>query len=270
MASQQHVATLLKDLVAKGLETQDALPTIKALIEAKIHSLDQLTTDNMPQSISKQIRSKLLKTTRKKVASGGKSPKKQKVSHIVVPPVSPQSSNKETILINRSPVLTLWVTVVAQKLFSLTLEEALTVGSAYAAECARTKGTSLGIYSGNKNGTATEGDDTTTRTLSLMNQTICANRTPGGLRALGNNEEQDPHRIWKLLTKRLGDDLPFVLLRMQEAAEAAGDDLDGTAYNYYVHIRPDIPHGTKGWGAHGHLQTNRLSNFYPVTKSPAK
>ena len=277
MASQQQVATLLRDLVAKGLETQDALSTVKALIEAKIYSLDQLTADNMPPSISRPIQAKLMKQVRRKhdLASGGKAAakKKQKVSTIVIPPVSPQSSNKEFILINRSPVLILWATVVAQKLFSLQLEEALTVGSAYAAQCARAKGTSLGIFS-NHEGTGAltnirVGETTTDTTmLSLMNQTIRTNQTPAGLRAIGNEQEQDPHKIWKSLTKKMGDDLPFVLQQMQAAAELAGSDLDATAYNYYVHIRPDIPRGTKGWGAYGHLQTKRLSNFYPIAKSP--
>ena len=105
-----------------------------------------------------------------------------------------------------------------------------------------------------------------------MNIHIRANQTPAGLRALGSNSGQellDPHTIWKSLTNKFGPDLPFVLQQMREAAQNAGDDLEATAYNYYVHIRPNIPHGTKGWGAHGRLETSELSNFYPIAKQPA-
>eukprot|EP00797_Seminavis_robusta_P032202 Sro713_g191580.2 (228) ;mRNA; r:23653-24336 len=223
----------------------------------------------MPSSISKSIQAKLLKKSRKKGAPSPGKKKKQKTTPICIPPVS---TAPQTILINRSPILTLWVAVVAERLFSLKFEEAMTVGSAYAAECARAKGTSLGIYTETtqekKDGPSEDAGDAK-RQFLLMNQTIRANQTPAGWRAIGNKEEEiDPHQIWKSLTKKLGDDLPFVLERMREAAEAAGEDLDASAYNYYVHVRPGIPHGTKGWGAHGHLQTSKLSDFYPVSKPP--
>lgn len=257
------MAALLQGLLAKGLASQEALPTIKALVEAKVFSLDQLTTANMPGSISKKIQAKILKKNRNKGQSTA-SRKKQKTTPIVVPEVSPESTQKGKILINRSPILTLWASVVAKKLYCLTLEEALTFGSAYAAECARAKGTSLGIYrdkpKAESTGDLTKGNF---ESFALMNQTIQAIRAANGLRAIGNGTEQDPHSIWKSLTKKLGHDLSFVLKKMEEAAELAGDNLEGSAYNYYMHVRPDIPQGTKGWGAHGYMEISKLSDFYP-------
>ena len=272
MASQQQMAALLQSLLGKGLESQEALPTLKALMEAKIFSLDDLNADNMPKSINKKLQAKILKKARKQ----GQSPanrKKQKTTPIVVPDVSPQSSKKDKILINRSPILTLWAAVVAKKIFCISLEEALTFGSAYAAECAKAKGTSLGIFSDKpavaEASSGKDSEQNETQSFPLMHQTVQANQTPNGLRAIGNGKEQDPNSVWKSLTKKLGVDLPFVFRQMEEAAENAGDDLDATAYNYYMHIRPDIPHGTKGWGAHGYMETSKLSNFYPIDKKAA-
>jgi hypothetical protein len=97
-----------------------------------------------------------------------------------------------------------------------------------------------------------------------MGQTIYAKRCGDSIRAIANyEEEQDPHRTWRHLQKRFGDSLGFVVAKMESAANQVGtDQLKATAYQYYMHIRPDIPSGTKGWGTHGHLDTAKLSSFY--------
>lgn len=51
----------------------------------------------------------------------------------------------DTVEINRAPVLTLWATVVAQRL-GFDRDEALTIGKAVAGQTAHRKGTKLGIY----------------------------------------------------------------------------------------------------------------------------
>ena len=288
----QQMKQLMESLVSQGLETAEALPTLKAMMEARITSLSALNMTNMPKSIPKKVQMKLLKGTGKAKRSskedGSKNdPKRQKLTPLQVPPVSASSLTKDTILINRSPILTLWATVVAKKLFRLSLEEALTFGSACAANCAHAKGARLGIFGNSEDKKQESGSnvESTAReasikseaepgpsksTYTLLNQTIEANQTPVGLRAIGNGEEQDPHRIWKSLTKKLGDDLSFVLQQMELAAEQAADDLVATAYSYYLHIRPDIPSGTKGWGAHGHLKVSKLTDFYPIAKNKNK
>ena len=80
-----------------------------------------------------------------------------------------------------------------------------------------------------------------------------------------NDQEQDPHRTWSHLQNHFGESLGFCIAEMERAACAAGKELDNTAYRYYMHIRPSIPDGTKGWGAHGRLETERLAGFYTVT-----
>ena len=52
---------------------------------------------------------------------------------------------KKTVTVNRAPVLTLWASVVAERL-GYDMEEALTLGKALAGLNAQTKGRSLGIF----------------------------------------------------------------------------------------------------------------------------
>jgi len=53
--------------------------------------------------------------------------------------------SKDTILINRAPVLTLWAAVVAERV-GFSPDEALSLGKAVAGLNAQTKGRALGIF----------------------------------------------------------------------------------------------------------------------------
>ena len=295
--SQQQVASLFQSLLARGISAQEALTTVPLLVQAKIFSLEELTADNLPTTIPKKLHSKLLKGKHKnsrKRSSTAKPPshqgKKQRTAdaakneEIVIPPINDNESltiatrQTQTILINRAAVLTLWAAAVAKTLFSMTIAEALTLASAVATNCARTKGTRLGIY--NNDTTAVASNDTnrtadhsnvkgkeTVRTFVLLNQNIQAVATPSGWRALGNNDGQtplDPQSIYRSQCKKWGNNLAVVWHYMVGAANSAGDDLATTAYDYYLHIRPDISPGTAGWGAHGHLRLAKLGSFYNV------
>jgi len=268
--NQQQVAALLKDVLNKGLDTNDAIPTMKKLIQAKIFSLQDLSAANMPPGIDAKIQSKLLPRKRSVNSPYKSSPTKRPRLVTILPPSV--TSRPSEILVNRSPVLTLWATVVAQKIYpELSLTEALTFGSATAARTARSKGTKLGIYSKEKDEARAEAfssdkDATEEKTYSLLGFHIDALQTPEGIRALANGGQiQNPQKTWSHLKKRFGDGLGYILQEMHCAADAAGVHLKSSAYDYYVHIRPDIPQGTKGWGAHGVLETSKLSNFYPTT-----
>ena len=311
-ASPQQVSALLQDLIGKcGLTTQEALPVVKVLIQAGTYSLADVSKgSNLPDTVPSKVRKKILSAINKmtKTKQGGtspsaakKSPKRRKTNPIMIPAVT---TRPDQIMINRSPVLTLWASIVAQELFDLSWEEGLSLGSAYAGMLARAKGTSLGIYSEQEQQLKFEEKDSSSpdsdiRTFALMDQSLRVKETPVGLRAIlpnpkkhedadyDDNEEddieQDPHKTWNHLQKKFGDALPHVIELMKQAADTAvalggrpdsnhsdNDNkgyLAGTAYQYYMHIRPDIPHGTKGWGAHGHLFTNKLQDYYQSTPS---
>ena len=319
--NKAQVGALLKDVITKGVDTKDAIPTIKQLIEAKVFSLQELTVDNMPHGIDPKIQQKLLPSNNKKNknkkqqsndCSSSHSSKRRKTSgnglddtsSIIQPPLASfPSSRKSTILINRSPVLILWATIVAMELYSeLSLPEALSIGSAVAAHMAHAKGSSLGIYGTSNNNVEGNGKSYSnsnrdadrdlekptltyrvlgidvlahqgTRTLSpshngegRVDQGVRAIQTPppGGTRKpTSNGYYHNPLPIWKRLQDRFQASLGLVMAKMRAAARAAGPQLESTAYRYYMHIRPDIPAGTKGWGAHGYLEVDKLDGFYP-------
>jgi hypothetical protein len=268
--NQKQIGALLKAVIAKGVDTKDAVPTIKKLIEARIFDLSDLTADNVPASIEPIIRNKLVPKKKRggeNDRKGGSPTKRSKSSASVIeqPPVTTQP---ETILINRSPVLILWATTLARILYkNLDLSEALSLGSAVATQLAKAKGTSLGIY--DKDGPKQYDETSPTLkadviTFEILGMNIDAVKTDSGIRAKANGQLQNPNKTWALLNKRFQDGLGFVMELMEEAAKSAGsvEELRASAYRYYMHIRPDIPEGTKGWGAHGRLETYRLSNFY--------
>lgn len=287
----QQISLLLQAIVKKGVDAKDAIPIVKALVEARIFSLKDLTESNMPASVDAIIQKKLLPPKKRKTvpssdvvsSSGALSPvssssptkRAKSAETISVPPITAQP---ETIMINRSPVLTLWAAMVAKHLYHLSLDEALSLGSAFASQTAQAKGQALGIYSSdtitsdsnNNSTTKIKEDETplTTHDYQLMGQTICtkqlhATNGPVVLRAVLNDKLVDPHSAWSHLRKRFGTALGYVMAQMDAACTAAGEEeLRRTAYRYYMHIRPNIPSGTRGWGAHGRLETSKLSDFY--------
>ena len=268
--STNSVAKLLQELLAKGIEAKDALPVVKALIEGRIRSLDDIDENTkLPPDIPSKIRRKILPKKGGKVSPPPK--KKQKlVEPIVVPKAAAASESQQRILINRAPVLTLWAAVVAEKTFSVSFTEALSLGSAVASVTARGKGMSIGIFRKEDDSESRAVVVECDREYDLLGTEIRARSTPSGIRAVGENgEESDPYRTWRLLNRRFGNYLGLVCREFRSAAQAAGDSLPETAYQFYQHIRPDIPEGTKGWGAHGHLDMKKVSSFYKEKVSSA-
>jgi hypothetical protein len=154
---------------------------------------------------------------------------------------------------------------VAQHLYDLSLPLALTLGSSLAAQVAQSKGRTLGIFEKGPKPISTD----STSTVTLLGQVIPIKQTEDGIIGLVNEVPQDASKTFKLLHTRFGSDLGFVYEQMMQTAETAGSDLEATAYQYYVHIRPDIPAGTKGWGAHGYLECSKLSDYYKTISSEA-
>jgi hypothetical protein len=263
--STNQVAKLLQDLYAKGIEARDALPVIKALVEARIMSLDEITAhtelpSDIPSNVQRKIRPSL--TRKKELASSPT--KKRKIESIFVPEVV---SEAERIHINRSPVLTLWAAIVAEKIANVTFTEAISLGGALVSLIAKGKGVSLGIFSDADGGNSSAQAIGADREFDLLGTRIKANSTSAGIRGIGESgEEVDPFRTWNLLQRRFGQSLGYVYRTLCAAAEAAGDSLPETAYQFYMHIRPQVPCGAKGWGAHGYLEMHKVSSFYSEKK----
>jgi hypothetical protein len=171
-----------------------------------------------------------------------------------------------TISVNRAPVLTLWAAVVAERL-GFDWDEALTLGRAVAGLNAQSKGRRLGIFK------PSEEEPKETRRnkkapekflVELCGRSVTAIRTPRGVRALAKDKPTEPGSVARYLETKFGDRLPEVRIAMKSLAGAfeKGQLIEG-AFPLYEAFRPQIPAGTRGWGAEGELDLKRIRSLIP-------
>jgi hypothetical protein len=159
--------------------------------------------------------------------------------------------------INRAPVLTLWAAVVAERL-GYDPEEALTLGKAVAGLNAQSKGRRLGIFEEPKE--AQEDDQEKARrpggasTVNLLHRRVPVIRTDQGVRATVKGEPINPAGVQRYLAQKFGQELADAEAAMKALAQAyPPNQLAAQAYALYEQFRPDVPEGTRGWGASGEL-----------------
>lgn len=175
-----------------------------------------------------------------------------------------------SIQINRAPVLTLWASVVAERL-GHDRASALTLGKAVAGLTAQSKGRRLGIFSpGSASGAETakgakgahEAKGASAADpdhVELCGRLVAIVRTPDGVRAVTKGAALDPKAVEKALATKFGDALEEVRAVMQDLARAYPPaDLSLRAFALYEQFRPEIPRGTGGWGAKGKLELGRM------------
>ena len=171
-------------------------------------------------------------------------------------------TNKK-IKINRAPVLTLWATIVAERL-GYKKDEALTFGKAVAGLNAQSKGKRLGIYEEKKDKEEGKKETKEKKTdkvefIELLGRGVPAVKTPQGLRASIKGEEVDADRVQRYLQQKFGEDLDEARASMEKLAKAyTPKQLESKAYDLYEKFRPEIPEGKKGWGAKGDLDLEYL------------
>lgn len=164
------------------------------------------------------------------------------------------------MLINRAPVLTLWATIVSQRL-GYSADEALTLGKAVAGYTAQFKGRSLGIYTKKGKGEAEEGEaeEREVQIVELMGRQIPVTEEGDGIRALTKDKAIDPDSVRRYFTSKFGDDLESVSAAMEALAGSfEPEELNRVAFRLYEKFRPEIPKGTRGWGAKGELSTEAI------------
>jgi hypothetical protein len=172
-----------------------------------------------------------------------------------------ERKRQKTVTINRAPVLTLWAAVVAERLGFGRLE-ALTLGRAVAGLNAQSKGRRLGIFhpseesAKQKRDSLKEGEELR---VGLLGREVRATRTKDGLRALSKDKPTDPESVERYLSSKFGDALDDAREAMKKLARSMPkDELADKAYELYEDFRPSIPAGTKGWGAKGRLDLERI------------
>ncbi len=170
-----------------------------------------------------------------------------------------------TVKINRAPVLTLWATVVAERL-GYSRDEALTLGKALSGLNAQSKGRRLGIYqerppeeNAKKARQKQRGEE---YSVMLMGRTIPVVLTDNGVRATSEGRATSPASVEHYLKGKFGDALPEVQSAMQQLARSLPPrQLASRAYMLYEGFRPEIPEGTKGWGAKGELDLDKIRSL---------
>lgn len=171
----------------------------------------------------------------------------------------------QKIKINRAPVLTLWAAVVAERL-GYDKATALTLGKAVAGLNAQSKGRRLGIYEEKLDEEEKEQKKKEKAAkpefIELLGRGIPAIKTPKGLRAAIQGDEIDPDSVEYYLRQKFKDDLDATRAAMEKLAKAyTPKELEKKAYDLYEKFRPEIPEGTKGWGAKGELDLEYIRSL---------
>ena len=167
------------------------------------------------------------------------------------------------ISINRAPVLTLWASVVAQRL-GFNNNEALSLGKALAGLNAQSKGRRLGIFKPHeeKPAKARQKDRGEEFWIELCGRPIPATITDDGIRALEGAQPIAPEAVQRYLDTKFGDDLDDVRTSMQKLARKFPPrELAVAAFRLYERFRPAIPEGVRGWGAKGELSTEMIEGL---------
>jgi hypothetical protein len=166
------------------------------------------------------------------------------------------------VLVNRAPVLTLWATVVAERL-GHSADTALTLGRAVAGSAARVKATNIG----RQESTADRDADTPrlaerhlTAPVLLLGKTIrLLPNADGELRAADGDQPAASVPVERYLANAFGDRLSEVREAMATlAARYEPAELNRIGFRLYEMFRPEIPPGNAGWGARAALEVGKI------------
>ena len=172
---------------------------------------------------------------------------------------------KKKVKINRAPVLTLWATVVAERL-GYDRDTALTLGKSVAGLNAQSKGQRLGIYE-KPEGEREEKESKAPKpgeqfSVTVLGRAVPAMHTPQGVRATTKGKPIDPNSVQRYLEQKFGEDLDAVQGAMEKLAHAyPREKLAAQAYPLYEKFRPKIPEGAQGWGAKGELDLDVIRSL---------
>jgi hypothetical protein len=170
---------------------------------------------------------------------------------------------EHNILINRAPVLTLWATIVAERL-GFDQDEALSLGKAVAGLNAQSKGQRLGIYKPvpqevKKARARKRGEEFL---VEICGRQVPAINPPDGVRAVIKDQPIEANSVGRYLKSKFGESLGPARTAMRDLAQAFHpEQLSKNAFSLYERFRPAIPEGVRGWGAKGNLDIDRIRSL---------
>jgi hypothetical protein len=168
-----------------------------------------------------------------------------------------------TISINRAPVLTLWASVVSERL-GFDRDEALTLGRAVAGLNAQSKGRRLGIFKPGEEKFAKARKQKAGETIRIevLGRAVPAVVTERGIRALTKDKPMNPDRVQSYLEGKFAEHLAAARKAMEKLARSfPPKELASHAYALYERFRPEIPAGKRGWGAQGELDLKQIASL---------
>ena len=167
------------------------------------------------------------------------------------------------IRVNRAPVLTLWATVVAERL-GYPPETALTLGRFVAGSSARAKARRLGIIEETQ-----EAEERRARAAELKPRRqavrLLGRDIPvlpaddGTLRAEDDGKPASAKSVQSYIARAFGNRLGEARATMEAlAASLPPEELNRIGFRLYERFRPEVPGGAQGWGAKGELRVERI------------
>lgn len=171
----------------------------------------------------------------------------------------------ERLTVNRAPVLTLWASVVAERL-GFDRAEALTLGKTVAGLNAQAKGRALGIFAPAKKAETERkrrglkpGE---TAHVLLLHRAVPCIRTSEGLRALAKDRPVSADSVERYLASKFGGALDATRRAMEALAGAMDpEELAERGFALYEAFRPAVPKGVRGWGAAGVLDLGLIRSL---------
>lgn len=174
-------------------------------------------------------------------------------------------STAAPIRVNRAPVLTLWATIVAERLGYPT-DTALTLGRFVAGSSARAKARSLGIAEETQEATERR-ERAAAATTQRQVVRILGRDVPvvpaddGTLRADDHGKPASARSVQSYIARAFGDRLGEARAAMEAlAASLPPEELNRIGFRLYERFRPDVPSGAEGWGAKGALTIERIQS----------
>jgi hypothetical protein len=168
------------------------------------------------------------------------------------------------IRVNRAPVLTLWATVVAERL-GYPSDTALTLGRFVAGSSARAKARRQGISDEKQ-----EAEERYARaaelkprrqTVRLLGRDVSVLAADDGtLRAEDDGKPASGKSVQSHIARAFGDRLGEARAAMEAlAASLPPEELNRVGFRLYERFRPDVLEGAQGWGRRGSCGLSGLS-----------
>jgi hypothetical protein len=167
------------------------------------------------------------------------------------------------IAINRAPVLTLWASIVAERL-GYSRATALTLGKTIAGKVAFSKAQTIGRARKREPNTSSQSKPAgeKTKLLAFMGRHCTMIETASGMMAISEGKPISPKEVEAYLEEKFEDGLDETRLVMTELANSRSPaQLGREAFGLYRKFRPSIPAGSAGWGKDGVLDLESIKRL---------